>query len=121
MGRARQMTFMLACVVVLSAVVPGLAGYVSARMEAIESAERTLHALELRLAARKARDIRPVSIRGRCGRAPVAPRTTHRGPATALRPNARPARKLGGLRGPGLELPRQESANELLGRFDYFR
>ncbi|NRQ31385.1 hypothetical protein HII36_05965 [Nonomuraea sp. NN258] len=82
MGRSKQMTFTLACAVVLSALVPGVAGYLSARMEAIESAERNLRALELRLHAREARDARPVSFPAPCTRIPATPRF-NRFPATA--------------------------------------
>jgi hypothetical protein len=62
MGFSKQMTFTLACAVVLSALVPGVAGYLSARLEAIESAERNLHALESRLNVRQARDARSVAF-----------------------------------------------------------
>ncbi|WP_049571114.1 hypothetical protein [Nonomuraea sp. SBT364] len=68
MGRSKQLTFTLACAVVLSALVPGVAGYLSARLEAIESAERNLRALEARLDARQARDIRPIAFPAPCGR-----------------------------------------------------
>ncbi|MEV4216977.1 hypothetical protein [Nonomuraea sp. NPDC049725] len=60
------MTFTLACAVVLSALVPGVSGYLSARLEAIESAERNLRALEARLDARQARHVRPVSFPAPC-------------------------------------------------------
>ncbi|MEO3799702.1 hypothetical protein [Nonomuraea sp. B1E8] len=73
MGVSKQMTFTLACAVVLSALIPGLAGYLSARLEAIESAERSLRALETRLHIREARDARPVSYPGPCLRTPAAP------------------------------------------------
>ena len=69
MGMSKQMTFVLACVIVLSAVIPGTVGYLSARLEAIESAERNLHALEARLhtrMAREARDARPVMFPAPC-------------------------------------------------------
>lgn len=87
MGLSKQMTFTLACAVVLSALVPGVAGYLSARLEAIEAAERNLHALEARLDVREARDTRPVSYPAPCLRTPVTPRIQQRveqGPATAL-------------------------------------
>ncbi|KAB8190388.1 hypothetical protein FH608_036155 [Nonomuraea phyllanthi] len=80
---SRQMTFTLACVVVLSALVPGVAGYLSARMEAIEAAERNLHALEARLHLREAREARPVSFPAPCLRTPATPRF-QQVPATAL-------------------------------------
>ncbi|SDL57870.1 hypothetical protein SAMN05421874_12456 [Nonomuraea maritima] len=59
MGMSKQTTFMLACAVVLSALVPGVAGYLSGRLEAIETAERNLRALEARLDVREARGVRP--------------------------------------------------------------
>ncbi|MEV1178208.1 hypothetical protein, partial [Nonomuraea sp. NPDC049784] len=74
MGMSKQMTFTLACVVVLSAFVPGVAGYLSARLEALETAERNLQALEARLHTREARDTRPVSFLGPCLRTPATPR-----------------------------------------------
>lgn len=70
----RHMTFSLACVVALSAVVPGVAGYLSARLEAIESAEQSLHATEMRLNARLAREsrhARPVSYPAPCEQSSV--------------------------------------------------
>jgi hypothetical protein len=91
MGRSRQLTFTLACAVVLSALIPGIAGYLSARLEAIESAERDLHALQVRLEARQSRDIRPVMFPARCGRHPAPPRVD-RAPVTALEPDPRPRR-----------------------------
>lgn len=51
MGMSRQMTFTLACTVVLSAIIPGAAGYLSARLEAVQAAERNLRTLEIRLRA----------------------------------------------------------------------
>ncbi|MFG1705501.1 hypothetical protein ACFLIM_20120 [Nonomuraea sp. M3C6] len=80
---SKQMTFTLACAVVLSALVPGVAGYLSARLEAIESAERNLHALETRLHVREARDARPVSLPAPCLRTPATPRY-QQVPTTAL-------------------------------------
>ncbi|TMR13716.1 hypothetical protein ETD86_30215 [Nonomuraea turkmeniaca] len=80
---SKQMTFALACMVVLSALVPGVAGYLSARMEAIEAAERNLRALEARLDLREARDARPVSFSAPCRRTPPTPRF-QQVPATAL-------------------------------------
>ncbi|MFC4112698.1 hypothetical protein [Nonomuraea zeae] len=80
---SKQMTFTLACAVVLSALVPGLAGFFSARLEAIESAERNLRALETRLHVRQARDARPVSFPAPCLRTPTTPRF-QQVPATAL-------------------------------------
>ncbi|MET7332616.1 hypothetical protein [Nonomuraea sp. NPDC005650] len=73
MGVSKQMTFTLACVVVLAALVPGVAGYLSARLEAIESAERSLHALEARLHVREAREARPASMSSPCLRTPATP------------------------------------------------
>ncbi|MCP2362792.1 hypothetical protein HD597_009812 [Nonomuraea thailandensis] len=80
---SKQMTFTLACAVVLSAVVPGVAGYLSARLEAVETAERNLRALEARLDVREARDSRAVSLPAPCLRTPVTP-NLHQAPATAL-------------------------------------
>ncbi len=70
MGMSKQMTFTLACAVVLSALGPGVAGYLSARLEAIEAAESNLRALEARLNVREARDARPASYRAPCVRTP---------------------------------------------------
>ncbi|MGP3962907.1 hypothetical protein ACTWPT_43650 [Nonomuraea sp. 3N208] len=80
---SKQMTFALACTVVLSALIPGVAGYLSARLEAIEAAERNLRALEARLDLREARDARPVSFPAPCLRTPSTPRFQEV-PATAL-------------------------------------
>ncbi|MGN9785013.1 hypothetical protein ACTMTF_26520 [Nonomuraea sp. ZG12] len=92
MGSSKQMAFTLACAVVASAVIPGLAGYVSARLEAIESAERSLRALEARLEAREARGVRTVSIPIRCLRPPGPPKQLQRQPpAAALEPDERRA------------------------------
>ncbi|GAA3443572.1 hypothetical protein [Planomonospora venezuelensis] len=49
MGVSRQATFTLACVALLSVLVPGCAGYLSARMEALDQAHLRLSALEERL------------------------------------------------------------------------
>ncbi|MFI6601825.1 hypothetical protein ACIBHX_36730 [Nonomuraea sp. NPDC050536] len=71
----RHMTFTLACVVALSAVVPGVAGYLSARFEAVEAAERSLHATEMRLNARMAREsrhARPVSFPAPCEQSTIS-------------------------------------------------
>ncbi|MGP3917976.1 hypothetical protein [Nonomuraea sp. 10N515B] len=84
---SKQMTFALACTVVLSALIPGVAGYLSARLEAIEAAERNLRALEARLDLREARDARPVAFPGPCVRTPPTPRFQEV-PATALRHHA---------------------------------
>ncbi|MFC7590638.1 hypothetical protein ACFQYP_48335 [Nonomuraea antimicrobica] len=80
---SKQLTFTLACAVVLSAVIPGVAGYMSARLEAIDVAERNLRALEARLDVREARDARPVSFPAPCFRTPATP-GLQQGPATAL-------------------------------------
>ncbi|MEV4174536.1 hypothetical protein [Nonomuraea sp. NPDC049709] len=80
---SKQLTFMLACAVVLSALIPGVAGYLSARMEALEAAESNLRALEARLDVREARDARPVSFPTPCLRTPATPRF-QQVPATAL-------------------------------------
>jgi hypothetical protein len=92
MGMSRRMTFTLACALVFSAVVPGTAGYLSARLEAIQSAERNLHALEARLHARmvrEARDARPVSFPTPCAPGTDRSRAERRQPpAAALVPEA---------------------------------
>ncbi|MEO3869702.1 hypothetical protein ABGB18_12805 [Nonomuraea sp. B12E4] len=80
---SKQTTFALACAVVLSALIPGVAGYLSARMESLESAERNLRVLEARLALREAREARPVAFSGPCLRTPPSPRF-QQVPATAL-------------------------------------
>lgn len=46
---SRRTAFSLACAVVISALVPGVAGYLSARMEAIEAAELRLQSIRIRL------------------------------------------------------------------------
>ncbi|MFG3438014.1 hypothetical protein ACGF0J_12310 [Nonomuraea sp. NPDC047897] len=77
MGMSKQMTFVLGCALVLSAVIPGASGYLSARLEAVEAAERNLRAVEARLTARMVReDTRPVSFPAPCvgGPASVADR-----------------------------------------------
>ncbi|MFI7449429.1 hypothetical protein ACIBQX_18175 [Nonomuraea sp. NPDC049714] len=102
MGSSKQMAFALACAVVASAVIPGLAGYVSARLEAIESAERSLRALEARLEAREARGVRTVSIPIRCLRPPGPPKQLQRQPpAAALEPDERRAGRHGDRGRPG--------------------
>jgi len=55
------MTFTLAFAVVLSAVGPGVAGYVSARLEGVKETERRLQVLEAELAAYRERAVVPVS------------------------------------------------------------
>ncbi len=97
-GTSRQMAFALACAVVASVLIPGTAGYVSARMEAIESAERSLRALEARVRAREARGVRTVSLPIRCLRPATPPKHPQRRlPAAALEPDSGPA----GKRAPG--------------------
>ncbi|GIH90909.1 hypothetical protein ACFFMN_31970 [Planobispora siamensis] len=49
MGVSRQTTFTLACMTVLSVVVPGSAGYLSARLDAVDRAHQRLASLEERL------------------------------------------------------------------------
>src|SRR5690606_17186980 len=61
MSGARQMTFTLAFAVVLSAVGPGVAGYVSARLEGVKETERRLQVLEAELAAYRERAVVPAS------------------------------------------------------------
>ncbi|WP_157248765.1 hypothetical protein [Nonomuraea typhae] len=73
MGVSKQVTFSLACAVALSAVIPGIAGYLSARIESIEAAERKLHAQELRLNARLARETRQVAYPAPCEGKTVRP------------------------------------------------
>ncbi|SDG43027.1 hypothetical protein SAMN05421505_104119 [Sinosporangium album] len=51
MGLSKQVTFAVGCAVVLAAVIPGSAGYLSGRLEALERAERDLRALEAQLTA----------------------------------------------------------------------
>ncbi|WP_344857575.1 hypothetical protein [Planomonospora alba] len=46
---SRQMTFTLTCAALLSVIVPGCAGYLSARLEAIDQAHRRLASMETRL------------------------------------------------------------------------
>ncbi|MCA2186230.1 hypothetical protein LDL05_14270 [Nonomuraea cavernae] len=89
---SKPMTFTLACVVSLSALLPGTAGYLSARLDAIRSAERSLRAVEARLDIRMAREAREggsVSFPEHC----VPPPTTVEPPATALRPEDRHHRR----------------------------
>ncbi|MEU8104178.1 hypothetical protein AB0C18_10680 [Nonomuraea muscovyensis] len=70
---SKQMTFALGCAIVLSAVIPGASGYLSARLEAVETAERNLRAVEARLNARMVReDTRPVSFPAPCLRGPAS-------------------------------------------------
>ncbi|MEV0203500.1 hypothetical protein [Nonomuraea sp. NPDC050691] len=67
---SKQMTFTLTCAVAFSALIPGAAGYLSGRLEAVESAERELHAIETRLRSREAREARqawPVAYPAPCG------------------------------------------------------
>ncbi|MEV0594349.1 hypothetical protein [Nonomuraea cavernae] len=92
MSMSKQMTFTLACAVALSALVPGTAGYLSARLEAIRTAERSLRAVEVRLDVRMAREAREggsVSFPEHC----VSPSTTAEPPATALRTEDRHHRR----------------------------
>jgi len=67
MGGSRQMTLALAVGVVLSAVGPGVAGYVSARLEGAEAAERRLRVLEAELRAHD-HEVQPVSSPEACAR-----------------------------------------------------
>jgi hypothetical protein len=100
MGMSKQLTFTLACAVALSAIVPGAAGYLSARLEAVESAERNLHAVEARLharMAREARSVRPVSLLAPC-RPGQVPEQVDRQPVAAFVPDSelQPHGRLGG-------------------------
>ncbi|MEU8250945.1 hypothetical protein [Nonomuraea sp. NPDC048916] len=91
---SKQMTFMLACTVALSALLPGAAGYLSARLEAIHSAERALRAVEARLhvrMAREAKEERPVLFPEHCP--PIPATTTIEPPAAALQTGDRPRRR----------------------------
>jgi hypothetical protein len=49
MGMSKQTTFTLTFLVAISAIVPGSAGYLSAKMDAVEQARRELVSLESRL------------------------------------------------------------------------
>jgi hypothetical protein len=93
MGMSKQMTFTLACAVVLSALGPGVAGYLSARLESIEAAERNLRALETRLQIREAREARPAALPGACESTPAPPRLQDV-PATALAEQEEAERRL---------------------------
>ena len=93
MGMSKQTTFTLACAVVLAALGPGVAGYLSARLESIEAAERNLHALETRLQIREAREARPASLSGACGSTPAPPQLQDM-PATALAEQEEAERRL---------------------------
>lgn len=97
MGLSKQVTFSLACAVVLSAVVPGVAGYLSARIESIETAERNLHAQELRLNARMAREMResqPISYSAPCELTSVKPLMEQPPPAAFVpAPEYKPSKK----------------------------
>ncbi|GAA5074784.1 hypothetical protein HNP84_007445 [Thermocatellispora tengchongensis] len=57
MGLSRQATFTVTCAIALSAIVPGAAGYLSGRLEAIEKAERDLRSLEAEIRSRE-REVR---------------------------------------------------------------
>ncbi|GAA2377950.1 hypothetical protein [Nonomuraea africana] len=60
---SKQLTFTIACAAVLSAVIPGAAGYFSARLEAVEAAEQRVAALQQRLVTTVAK----VSLPRPCG------------------------------------------------------
>jgi hypothetical protein len=63
MGMSRQTTLILACTMAVSFVIPGTAGYVSGKLEAIELAQRELRAREALLDAReRAAAMRNVSV-----------------------------------------------------------
>lgn len=81
---SKQLTFTLACAAVLSAVVPGAAGYFSARMDAVEAAEHSLRMLESRVEAR------PVSWPQPCGDIAPAPKVDQPLPAALPRKKHRP-------------------------------
>jgi hypothetical protein len=89
---SKQMTFSLACAVVLSAVVPGVTGYLSARVESLEAAERKLHAMEMRLNERSARELRPVSYPVPCGITPKSPAQVQQ-PSAAFAPEYKAGKK----------------------------
>ncbi|GII93634.1 hypothetical protein [Sinosporangium siamense] len=87
MGLSKQMTFTVMCALILAAVIPGAAGYLSGRLEVVERAERDLRTLETRLAAdRKA-------WRGRLSERDKELRNTAAGPIPVTRCPARPERK----------------------------
>ncbi|MFE3451339.1 hypothetical protein ACFXJ8_20680 [Nonomuraea sp. NPDC059194] len=74
---AKQFTFMIACAAVLSTVIPGAAGYFSARMEAVEAAERRVAMMQARLATK----IELVSLPRPCSPVPATRlRTRHPAP-----------------------------------------
>lgn len=77
MDVSKQMTFTLACAAVLSVVIPGTAGYFSARMDAVEAAELNLRVIQTRL---QAAETRPVSLTQPCE---VAPPVTNEQPPPA--------------------------------------
>ncbi|MEV0582945.1 hypothetical protein [Nonomuraea sp. NPDC050310] len=69
----KQLTFSLACAAVMSALLPGAAGYLSARMEAIEAAELRLQTMEIRLQRGSTQQVRPVSFPRPCEMASPLP------------------------------------------------
>ncbi|MER6944064.1 hypothetical protein ABT294_08580 [Nonomuraea sp. NPDC000554] len=100
MGVSKQMTSTLACVVVLAALGPGIAGYLSGRLEAVKSAERSLRSLEVRLHEMEAREARPVSFPTACLPQPAQPpqpaepaESQMRLPTAAALPDGHPRRK----------------------------
>ncbi|MEV4058897.1 hypothetical protein [Nonomuraea dietziae] len=60
---SKQLTFTIACAAVLSTVIPGAAGYFSARLDAVEAAEQRVSALHQRLATKVAK----ISLPRPCG------------------------------------------------------
>ncbi|MGW5681806.1 hypothetical protein [Nonomuraea sp. NPDC003754] len=64
---AKHVTFMIACAAVLSTVIPGTAGYFSARMEAVEAAELRVAMMQARLANK----IQMVSLPRPCSPVPA--------------------------------------------------
>ncbi|MFD1937128.1 hypothetical protein ACFSKW_37220 [Nonomuraea mangrovi] len=95
---AKHFTFMIACAAVLSTVIPGAAGYFSARMEAVESAERRVAMMEARLANK----IEMVSL----------PRPCSPGPATRLKVKRPPSRAFVPAPGTGGERHARQDQSE---------
>ncbi|GAA4056899.1 hypothetical protein [Nonomuraea soli] len=89
----KQLTFSLACAAVLAAaVVPGTAGYLSARLESVEAAEHQLRSLELRLQRGQASMTRTISWPQPCEMAsplPTVPPAAAFVPAPEFKPKKR--------------------------------
>ncbi|WP_084955963.1 hypothetical protein [Thermoactinospora rubra] len=89
----RQLTFTLACIAVLSAVIPGAAGYFTGRMEAIAAAEQRLHALELRLQRGQSLLTRTAGYAQACELAPPLPTVPPVAAALVPAPEPKPHKK----------------------------